>query len=204
MKVILWDFDGVIIDSMSIRDMGFRKIFKKFDVKLVDKLLEYHNLNGGLSRYHKIRYFFEKIIKKDTNTEEVSKYAEQFSIIMRSELIKKKYIINNTFNFIKDFHLKYHFHIVSGSDEKELQYLCSMLDLSSFFITINGSPVEKKTLVKNIIYKYKYNLKDICLIGDSVNDLDAANDNKISFFGYNNVNLINNNNYIRSFNAFKF
>ena len=28
---ILWDFDGVILDSMQVRDFGFRQIFNKFD-----------------------------------------------------------------------------------------------------------------------------------------------------------------------------
>lgn len=27
---ILWDFDGVIIDSLAIRDYGFREIFSLF------------------------------------------------------------------------------------------------------------------------------------------------------------------------------
>ncbi|EIB46266.1 hypothetical protein cje146_07665 [Campylobacter jejuni subsp. jejuni 2008-894] len=28
-KNILWDFDGVIVDSLTIRDYGFREILKK-------------------------------------------------------------------------------------------------------------------------------------------------------------------------------
>ena len=35
-KTIFWDFDGVILDSMPIRDYGFAKIFKEFDKELVD------------------------------------------------------------------------------------------------------------------------------------------------------------------------
>ena len=29
-KTIFWDFDGVILDSMPIRDYGFAKIFEEF------------------------------------------------------------------------------------------------------------------------------------------------------------------------------
>ncbi len=63
-KNILWDFDGVIIDSLAVRDYGFREIFKEFDKVLVEKLIKYHSINGGLSRFHKIRYFFNEILKK--------------------------------------------------------------------------------------------------------------------------------------------
>jgi len=37
-KNILFDFDGVILDSMPIRDYGFKKIFEDFDDNLVNKL----------------------------------------------------------------------------------------------------------------------------------------------------------------------
>ena len=61
-KTVLWDFDGVIIDSMKVRDWGFEEIFKDYDQELIDKLLAFHRKNGGLSRYVKIRYFFEELI----------------------------------------------------------------------------------------------------------------------------------------------
>ena len=42
-KTILWDFDGVILDSMAVRDWGFKEIFKDFSKEQVIKLLEYHH-----------------------------------------------------------------------------------------------------------------------------------------------------------------
>ena len=70
-KNILFDFDGVILDSMPIRDYGFKKIFKAFDDDLVNKLLEYHNQNGGLSRYVKIKYFYNKLLKQEILEEKI-------------------------------------------------------------------------------------------------------------------------------------
>ncbi|WP_252970961.1 HAD family hydrolase [Aliarcobacter cryaerophilus] len=101
-KTIFWDFDGVILDSMPIRDYGFAKIFEEFDKNLVDKLLEYHTLNGGLSRYVKIRYFYNILLKEDVSDEKVQELADKFSIIMKAELINKKYLIKETVEFIKE------------------------------------------------------------------------------------------------------
>ena len=81
-KVVLWDFDGVILDSMKIRDWGFTEIFKKFDRKLIDKLLIFHRKNAGLSRYVKIRYFFEELLNQPIDEELVMVYAKKFSILM--------------------------------------------------------------------------------------------------------------------------
>jgi len=201
-KNIIWDFDGVILDSMPVRDYGFRKIFEKFDKYLVDKLLEYHHNNGGLSRYIKIRYFYEKLLNQNITDEEVNILSEQFSIIMKKELINKKYFIQDSVDFIKLNYQKYNFHIASGSDEKELNYLCKELKISQYFLSINGSPIHKNNLVKDILFKNNYLKDETILIGDSINDYEAANVNNINFYGYNNINLRNKQFYIVSFEQF--
>ena len=190
-KNILFDFDGVILDSMPIRDYGFKKIFEDFDDNLVNKLLEYHNKNGGLSRYVKIKYFYNKLLKQEILEEKIINYADNFSKIMRRELIDKRYLIVNTLKFIKDNYNKYNLHIVSGSDERELQYLCKELGISSFFQSINGSPTHKNILVKNVLIVNKYIESETILIGDSINDYEAAKENNLDFYGFNNPNLIN-------------
>ena len=195
-KTIFWDFDGVILDSMPIRDFGFVKIFEDFDKELVDKLLEYHTLNGGLSRYVKIRYFYNILLKKDVSDKKVQELADKFSIIMKTELTNKKYLIGETVEFIKANYQNYNFHIVSGSDGKELNYLCKELGLSKYFKTIEGSPTPKNDLVKNILEKYKYDPKECILIGDSINDYEAANVNNMKFYGYNNEELKDKDDYI--------
>ena len=188
-KNILWDFDGVIIDSLAIRDYGFREIYKEFDKQSVDKLIQYHNYNGGLSRFHKIKYFFNEILKQNITQDEILQYADKFTQIMRQSLSDKKYLINDTVNFIKNNYKNYNFHIVSGSEHNELNFLCQKLDLSQYFISINGSPTPKNQLIKNLLESYNYNINQTILIGDSINDYEAASVNKIDFYGFNNENL---------------
>ena len=202
-KTIFWDFDGVILDSMPIRDFGFVKIFEEFDKNLVDKLLEYHTLNGGLSRYVKIRYFYNTLLGSEVSDEKVQELADKFSTIMKAELTNKKYLIGETVDFIEKNYKNYNFHIVSGSDGKELNYLCKELKLSEYFKTIEGSPTHKNDLVKNILEKYNYNSKECILIGDSINDFDAANINGMKFYGYNNKLLKDKDEYIETFKGFQ-
>ncbi|WP_225312720.1 HAD family hydrolase [Pseudotamlana haliotis] len=205
MKTIFWDFDGVILDSMAVRDFGFEQIFKAYEKSEVDALLHFHRINGGLSRYVKIRYFFNEILNSEISDEEVLNYASRFSDIMKKELIKKENLITETVNYIKSNYDKYNFHIVSGSDQEELRFLCKELGVAQYFLTINGSPTHKNILVSRILETYNYSKSKCCLIGDSINDLDAANHNKISFFGFNNQELNKNDlSYIENFSKFYF
>jgi phosphoglycolate phosphatase-like HAD superfamily hydrolase len=188
-NTILFDFDGVILDSMPTRAYGFKKIFENFDHVVVDKLLEFHNANGGLSRYIKIKYFYEKLLLKTISENEIHTLAERFSTIMRHELINKKYLIQETINFIQKNYTQYNLHIVSGSDEKELRYLCRKLELEKYFKSIHGSPTPKNTLVANVLQSNDYKENETILIGDSINDYEATQINKIRFYGYNNIEL---------------
>jgi phosphoglycolate phosphatase-like HAD superfamily hydrolase len=190
-KNILFDFDGVILNSMPTRDFGFREIFKEYNDELVNKFLEYHNQNGGLSRYVKIKYFYNKLLNQEIEKETIINYADKFSILMKKELILKKYLIVDTLKFIESNYKKYNLHIVSGSDEKELKFLCKELEINNFFISINGSPTNKILLIKNLLAANKYSRKETILIGDSINDYNAAKENNLDFYGFNNPILIN-------------
>ena len=199
-KNILFDFDGVILDSMPIRGYGVKEIFKHFDDDLVNKLLEYHNQNGGLSRYVKIKYFYNKLLKQEISEDKIINYADNFSKIMKIKLVDKRYLIADTLKFIKESYKKYNLHIVSGSDEKELQYLCKELGIDSFFQSVNGSPTHKNILVENVLATNRYIESETILIGDSVNDYDAATENNLVFYGFNNPNLINvSKNYLDNY-----
>jgi len=199
-KVILWDFDGVILDSMEVREMGFVKVLGNYPEEQVKLLLKYHKENGGLSRYVKFRYFMEEILNEPLDEKKVAAMANQFSEIMRTSLGSRDQLIHEVINFIRSQFTEFDMHIVSGSDGEELRFLCDKLEISGHFKTIQGSPEPKISLVNNILKQFKYEKSTVCLIGDSINDFDAANQNKIDFYGYNNLELkLKGLNYINSF-----
>lgn len=189
-KNIIFDFDGVILDSMPIRDFGFREILKEYPENLVDKFIEFHQYNAGLSRFYKIKYFYNEILKKEISEEKIKEYADKFSEIMKKQLTNKKYLIMDSVNFIEKNYLKYNMHVASGSEEKELQFLCKELGLEKYFKSIHGSPMHKNELVRIIIEKNNYKIEETIMTGDSINDYDAAQVNEINFYGYNNKDLI--------------
>jgi HAD superfamily hydrolase (TIGR01549 family) len=186
---IIFDFDGVILDSMPIRELGFRSIFVDYEASLVEKLLAYHEANGGLSRYIKIAYFYEEILKESVSETEIKRLAGEFSEIMRQWLTDRKYLMMETVEFLKKNHKHYRLHIASGSDQDELRYLCTELGLADYFLSIFGSPTHKNDLVEMILSENCYRKEETILIGDSMNDYVAADTNGIAFYGYNNETL---------------
>ena len=201
-RVILWDFDGVIIDSNEVRELGFTESLSEFSSQQVEQLLEYHRINGGLSRYNKFRYFFEEILGETVTEKVVQDFARKFSQVVLNRLINPSLLLSDSIAFISEFHSRIQMHVVSGSDGEELRQICSALGISKYFRSINGSPTPKIELVSNLLQSYELEASDVCLIGDSINDYEAAIENGIQFYGYNNSELKGSHGeYITSFDA---
>ena len=152
-KVIFWDFDGVIMESNAVRDLGFEKVLADFPKDQVKDLLDFHKANGGLSRYVKFRHFFENIRKENITEQEILEWAERFSKIMKKLLVNENLLIEETLEFIKNNQDKYTMHITSGSDQEELRYLCKAMHIEELFKSIHGSPKPKKEWVKELIHQ---------------------------------------------------
>jgi len=188
-KAIIFDFDGVILDSMPIRADGFREIFRGEDEKKIEQFMAYHADTGGVSRFVKIRYFYEELLGKSITEDEVQNLATEFSKIMKASLTDSKYLIMDCVNFIKKNHKNYRFHIASGAEEKELRFLCKEHELEQYFISIYGSPTIKKENIRKIIEENGYEKDTVLMIGDARTDYEASMENEIAFCGYNNPKL---------------
>ena len=185
-EALFWDFDGVLMNSNEIRDQGFVKVLAPYPESEVEKLLKFHRENGGLSRYVKFRYFFEEIRGEQITEEQIQHWADRFSSIMQNMLNDPDLLINETLELVKRYSAEVPMFIVSGSDQTELRKVCESHGIDRYFKRIHGSPTPKKQWVNTILKEEKLNPERCILIGDSINDYEAAFENNMHFMGYNN------------------
>jgi beta-phosphoglucomutase-like phosphatase (HAD superfamily) len=61
-KTIIFDCDGVVLDSNHIKTRAFKLVASSFGKKAADELVAYHVANGGVSRYAKFAHFVNHIL----------------------------------------------------------------------------------------------------------------------------------------------
>lgn len=198
-KSIVFDFDGVILDSVNTKTEGFEKLFSTYSKDKVRLLVEYHLQNGGVSRFEKIRYFFESIMNQSISESQINDLADEFSQITLNELSHNRYRIQEVFDFIKIHHAVYELHIVSGADESDLRQLCEVHGLVPYFQQILGSPEVKLNNLIQVIQSSQYEKDEFLMVGDSTTDSEAAEMAGIDFVFYNNEQFVTNENYLKSF-----
>ena len=181
-EVIIWDFDGVIVDSMNIRSDAFRYALDTYSSRIVDDLLSHHLENGGKSRYEK----FERIISRYPEEEMVMKnLLNRYSKFIDKNLFNHSILNDSIYTSIKlNERLGVQQYIASGSDEVELRRLIEFLNVDKYFKGVYGSPKRKHLIVDNIIKTEARGLDQYLLIGDSKNDMEAAKMNGIDFCMY--------------------
>ena len=183
-KHVILDFDGVLSETNTIRFEGFRLLFSDYPDDHVAELIEYARSNGGLSRYDKIRQFFEKIRNEAITTEEVDVLAKKYSDLVKQKVIDSV-LVRGSVEFLNSYYQYCNLAIVSGSDQDELRGVCRVRGIDKFFVKILGSPESKEKNLYKLLSEMKWKNKECLFIGDSLNDLSAAAANGIAFLGRN-------------------
>ena len=179
-KNIFFDFDGVIAESVSAKTDAFEEMYLPYGKDIAAKVVKYHKLHGGVSRYEKFKYFHKEFLNEVINQEKVNELAIQFSNIVLEKVINSDEVLGANY-FIKKYHTKFQFWVITGTPTTEIELIAEKRKLTSFFIGLHGSPKNKRYWTEYLIEKHKLNRDEIIFLGDATTDIDAANFSKTHF-----------------------
>ena len=197
-KIIFLDFDGVIKESVQIKNLAYLEIFSPFGSQITKDIRKHLVLNGGVSRYIKIPLYLAWS-GVEVNTVNVEYYIEKYSNLVIDSVIQSPWVIGVQ-NFLYKCNKNIDLYIVSATPEDEINLIVSKIGISSYFRGVFGSPTEKKEIISNIIKSNQINTRDAVFVGDAKGDLEAAVYNDIKFIllcNKFNINLQKNFNGVK-------
>ena len=174
---IIFDFDGVILNSNYIKTKTFYDLFKSYGKKIANNAVKYHLNNMGIPRQRKFKNIYKNILKKKISKTTLDNLEFEF----KKKSLKKIHRLNVSEplnNFIKKKSKNYNFYISTGAPKKEVIDVLKKKKLFKNFKKVYGPPSKKAHHI-NIIKKF--NKSDIIFIGDSLEDYNSANKCKIKF-----------------------
>lgn len=178
-KAIIFDLDGVIIESAEIKTQAFELLFVDYPDRLPE-MIDYHKRNAGISRYVKFRHFYEKILGQELSPEKEKELGGRFSQIVLEEVIKAPLVVGAE-DFLKGNHRRYSLFVASGTPEEELRYILRQRGLDIYFQGAYGTPRTKPELIKQILAEHQLSNKEAVFIGDAESDKMAAAERGITF-----------------------
>jgi len=178
-KAIIFDIDGVIIESADIKTKAFEMLFADYPDKLPD-MIEYHNRNSGFSRYVKFRHFYENILGLELSPDKEKELGDRFSQLVLEEVIKAP-LVAGVAEFLGSNHQRYLYFAVSGTPEEELRYILRQRELGGYFQGVYGAPRTKPELIGKILAENNLSKREAVYIGDAESDKIAAAETGITF-----------------------
>lgn len=171
-RTIIFDCDGVVLNSNKIKTQAFHDVAITYGHKPTQELIEYHLKNGGTSRYSKFEHLITKILKKKIDLQEFDSLVRRFSCKVKSALHTCE--VAEGLADLKLRTPKANWLIVSGGDQNELRHLFKKRGLDDFFDGgIFGSPDDKTTIIEQQI-RDKNIFHPTLFIGDSQYDFISA------------------------------
>jgi phosphoglycolate phosphatase-like HAD superfamily hydrolase len=183
-ETIIFDCDGVILNSNNIKTKAFYETVLPYGKKFAETLVQYHIQNGGISRYQKFEFFLKEIVKLEVTEENLNKLLDSFSEITKLALLRCQ-IADGIFELREQ--LKSDWIVVSGGDQDELNEVFSSRNISPLFVKscIFGSPESKDVILDREIRLST--IKNPALyIGDSQYDHEVSRNFSLDFIFLSN------------------
>lgn len=171
-KIIILDFDGVIVESLSIKEQAFEEVFRDFPDKLPE-IMEYHRAHNAIIRYEKFRHIYEVILQKPYTAELAERLSKQFSKIVFDQVVHCPYVpgAKEFLDWARQEALLY---LVSINPLPELKNILAARKLEHYFSDVYAHPWLKVDAIRDILRKNDLAAQEAVFIGDSPEDFKAG------------------------------
>lgn len=192
-KVIIFDFDGVIVDSVALKHQAFFDLFAKEDLRTRQIAGQIIEKTRGRPRHQKFYEIFKALKKPPKQLKNlVKEYAQKYNDLVQDQIAKLGPVDGaiETFNILSR---KYNLHINSGTPEPALKESVQTLQINHFFKGIHGlslknpqDPNFKGKNINKIAKLEKVKNSQMIFVGDAQIDFEASTAYGCHFVGIAN------------------
>lgn len=179
---IIFDCDGVILESVAAKTAAMARLAAPFGPDAVAALIAYHEAHGGVSRFEKFKWFFREQLGREILSKELKDWGSRFSLYTAEE-INVCAFVPGIVTVLKAWRGRVPLYVASGTPQEELECVLDRRHLGRYFNGIFGSPPDKTALLTRILQLTGLLAQNVVMVGDSQTDLDAANAVQMRFYG---------------------
>jgi HAD superfamily hydrolase (TIGR01549 family) len=172
LAAIVFDLDGVILESGHLKADAFRQLFRAYPAQQ-DQIVQLHLTQGGLSRYEKLRRIYRDYLHLPLSDEEMCRLDGEFRDLVAQAMTTCPFV-RGARELIERQAAERPLFIASGTPENELREVVAARELSQYFAGVYGSPRPKAELLQVILRQLDAPADAVLFIGDSIVDYEAA------------------------------
>ncbi len=180
-RALIFDFDGVILESVELKLQAAARLFPDHPERL-SEALQYWRDNVSLSRYVKLRHIYAHILHQPLTPREEADLGARFGAdIARDYLSCPK--VEGAVDLLEAYRGRCLMFVASGTPEDELRDVVKAQGLAEYFDGVFGSPAAKPDICRAVLDRWDIDPAEAVMIGDAMLDLEAARAVDIGFVG---------------------
>jgi len=178
-RVVFWDFDGVIKDSVKAKSVAFEQLFAPYGQEVAEQVRRHHEAHGGVSRFDKIPMYLGWAGEAATE-EKVREFCDRFSRLAGQAVIDSAWVPGIR-EYLEAHHACQTFVLVSATPQQEIEQILRALNLFHCFSDVYGVPTAKSVAIQRVLQRLECPPEQALMVGDSDTDLNAAKANHVAF-----------------------
>lgn len=179
-EAIIFDFDGVILDSVGVKTRAFAQLAAPHGPEAVRRMVDFHEANGGISRFRKFDWFAREVLGRTLSAEETHEMGCQFETLAFEGVLKAPFIAGaREFLVTSDLPL----FVASGTPQTELRVIVERRWLAGVFRETHGTPRTKTEIIHDLLGRHRFRPAEVMFVGDAMTDYRAASECGLPFVG---------------------
>lgn len=181
-RAIIFDFDGVLVESANIKIEAYIELFKEYGHDVVEQVVQYTSAQGGLSRFVHFPYIYKEILKTPLTKDKEIQLAERYSQLVVQSVSSAPMVLG-IMDFLNIYSGVIDFYIASRTPDEELKHIVAKRNIEHYFKGIYGAPKTKASIITKILSESNMQVKEVVMIGDTMTDYGGAMSAGIPFIG---------------------
>lgn len=175
-KTVVFDFDGVLVDSEPLKTAGFRRIFSDFNEPVPEEIIatamEKFSAGRG-NRFDIIRETLRVSRGAEPTEEEVKTYVARYGAGV-DEAIRSLSVSPESHDALGALAARFPLYVNSNTPEQPVQETVQRLGLGGYFKKVLGTPNTKVENLKAIAALESATPEEMVFVGDGEADYNAA------------------------------
>ena len=173
-RTVVFDFDGVILESADVKTDAFCELYAEHGPEVVQKVRAHHLANVGISRFKKFAWIAEHVLGQPLTDHASAALGDRFSELALAKVLAAPFVPGAEAALGALGGLGLPLFVASGTPEDELRLIVERRGLSPVFRETHGTPREKPEILRDLLARLALAPDQLLFIGDGMSDYKAA------------------------------
>lgn len=172
-RAIVFDFDGVILESAEVKTEAFVELYAAHGPEVVAAVHAHHLANLGISRFKKFEWIAEHVLHQPLSAEDSAALGRRFTELALEKVLAAP-MVPGAAEALAALAPRMPLFVASGTPQDELDLIVDRRGLRTAFREVWGTPAEKPAIVRDLLARYQLAPGEVLFLGDGLSDHKAA------------------------------